>query len=733
MHFWDRLTGFHHFEYKAANRRRKLGIEMDTLSKTGNIEEPGSDNSDGDDDDDEDDSTGVLKVTQYVTELKESDLVGKWVQELNDYRPEFKCLKWGCEDRRNLRRDGRQRLAYPMEASLPLTYPVYVKVQEATDVEMSVDNGAEDVSQDADCQAVSDSQPAHEVPESAAKSDRVAPQSVEMTTDNPDVPCEGVVAVTTVVSDAQPVQQTIEEEEIDYEVDELVGNVSETELMQLHQISNEVELAQERAQAKSLLDERKHQYGFKWVASQESLMRVMNWDYQNSSEKGTVTTSNRFFTSGVKAFATLRNIQKDLTDFAYKLDAGDDKQRHEQVVFSHWVEILSAFRFGIFYAIAKLIHHSCFNFHVNYSPATTYSLDERKWANWLENLARASVAKHWMNEDDLQPRLHAEKDMIVFWCDENQINPYEFGLAAILVENHSIEDKLWLCAAPLVYWPIVTRYYAELYNLNVIVAIHRMSGPSHNRTNVVAYACDGRWYDRESVGVVFTQERAAHIKISFVINHRSGECGVVRHDLLHPYFENLLGLQFECTGDAVARWPLNMITQFMTALECGQKKTAMKHVECSGVLVLDHVPPHILQNHTYPMVVALEVIPAAIMYLVEYTDGKVSMAGFQGWTLPESDKALRDVQESLQVVTNQPGRSIPSDASHFWPCVPESKKRPEHDIKRAIGDDDDKIRPVGEYEQGKFSGHGKTSSSSSQGKSSGQFSRNTSAKVYKKR
>jgi hypothetical protein len=401
---------------------------MDKLSKTGNVEVPGDDNSDSDDDDD---STSVLTVTKYVTELKESDLVGKWVRELNqeeefkEDRRALKCLKWGCEDHRNLRIDGRQRLAYPMEASLPLTYPPYVKVHEATDVEMSVDNGAEIASHDisplesdhrlatqmeavvmtldnhdiphqlvgtalADGQATSDSQTVHKVSESSAKSDRVVPQSVIMTSDTPDAHVKAVVVDTTGSSgpDAQPVQQSIEEEEIDYEVDELVMDVSATELVQLRQISNEVERAQEQAQARSFLDERKQLYGFKWVASQESLVRVMSWDYQVAGDKGTVATVNRFLQSGAKAFETLRNIQKDLTDFAYKLDGEDDMKRHGQSVFAHWVEVLSSFRFGIFYAIGKLVHHSCFNFHVNYKPANSYSLDHEKWTNWLENLAR---------------------------------------------------------------------------------------------------------------------------------------------------------------------------------------------------------------------------------------------------------------------------------------------------------------------------------------------------------
>jgi hypothetical protein len=104
---------------------------------------------------------------------------------------------------------------------------------------------------------------------------------------------------------------------------------------------------------------------------------------------------------------------------------------------------------------------------------------------------------------------------------------------------------------------------------------------------------------------------------------------------------------------------------------------------------------------------------------VEYSQDKASLAGYQGWTLAESDEAIRAVLESLQVVMNQPGRVIPADSSHFWPCVPEAKKRRESDIARAVGDLDAGIIPLPET-PGKSSGQGKSSSSSSQGKSSGQ-------------
>jgi len=101
---------------------------------------------------------------------------------------------------------------------------------------------------------------------------------------------------------------------------------------------------------------------------------VLNWDFQRASDKGTVATVNHFLKSGVKSFETIRNIQKDLTDFVYKLEEGDD-DRQATVTFAHWVEILSSFRFGIFYAIGKLIHHSCFNFHVDYNSTRQYPLD----------------------------------------------------------------------------------------------------------------------------------------------------------------------------------------------------------------------------------------------------------------------------------------------------------------------------------------------------------------------
>jgi hypothetical protein len=118
------------------------------------------------------------------------------------------------------------------------------------------------------------------------------------------------------------------------------------------------------------------------------------------------------------------------------------------------------------------------------------------------------------------------------------------------------------------------------------------------------------------------------------------------------------------------------------------------------------------------MVVAQSVFKAAVSYLVEYSQDKTSLAGYQGWTLAESDEAIRAVLESLQVVMDQPGRFIPADSSHFWPCVPEAKKRRESDIARAVGELDARIVPLPETPV-KSSGQGKASSSSSS-KSSGQ-------------
>ena len=207
------------------------------------------------------------------------------------------------------------------------------------------------------------------------------------------------------------------------------------------------------------------------------------------------------------------------------------------------------------------------------------------------------------------------------YCDEAKLDPWRFGQKAILIDNASIIDKHWLCAKPLVYWPIVTRYLAACHQIHVLVALGRMTGTRVSRRVVMAYVLNGKWYDRTEIPALLANPAIrVDMKISFMLARRQRD-GPVRHDLLHPFFVYESNLQFESHPPTPeGKRSLNKITQFMHWLECGpqKKNNVILSKEISGVLVEElRVSADVAQNNSFPMVVTQQALDPALRYLVD--------------------------------------------------------------------------------------------------------------------
>jgi hypothetical protein len=275
------------------------------------------------------------------------------------------------------------------------------------------------------------------------------------------------------------------------------------------------------------------------------------------------------------------------------------------------------------------------------------------------------------------------------------------------VDNLSIRDKHWLCAEPLVYWPIVTRFYASQFNLRILIAIGRKN--SYKATHLVglvnAYVFDGHWYDRAGLEALIRQGAIIHAKISFVLTLRYfpskdppiRRC-IVRHELVHPYFENALGVQFESFGQQTMKRSLYMLTQFMNRQDCGPDRNSnyRLHDECLGVLAASSpISCQLSQNDTFPLIVSPEVIKPALEFLADCESADATK-GTLKWTFDKWHQELTEIEQHTRDVIN--GRTVnsvsglweePTDATRFWPGYPVGKLTPMNAISQAIANGED--------------------------------------------
>jgi hypothetical protein len=265
------------------------------------------------------------------------------------------------------------------------------------------------------------------------------------------------------------------------------------------------------------------------------------------------------------------------------------------------------------------------------------------------------------------------------FCRDINADPLQFGLRAILIDNQSITDKHWLCAAPLAYWPIVTHYFAVKHGLFILVALTRMCGVRMSRRSVKVYAFNGRWYDRAGLQTMLLNSMIqVDIKLSFMLARRQRD-GVVRHDLLHPYFANDSKLQFEShPANTEGKRSLNMISQFMERLECGPKK-ANKEIlsdEVSGVLVTgEPMPVDIMQNNSFPLVVTRHSIKPSMDFLMDVAPDDAPV-GILNWHRDRYQDEFESIDCHVQIVLAQRatrGRTL-VEGSNFWPNHPASAR-----------------------------------------------------------
>ena len=177
----------------------------------------------------------------------------------------------------------------------------------------------------------------------------------------------------------------------------------------------------------------------------------------------------------------------------------------------------------------------------------------------------------------------------------------------------------WMYAAPMMYWPAISRYYSNQYCVMDILLhlfVNVSSDPSVNEI-VDVYCFRGHWLTEAEVLKLFTTEEIP-VKISYIVHLRErGEQSegtyrcVVKHELLHPMFRNNQKRRYEVHLPNVnhnAYWALHT---FMNNMECGHDRSAPQELGqyvAGVVLTAQPVEATTLIRRDYPLMVTMHAL-----------------------------------------------------------------------------------------------------------------------------
>jgi hypothetical protein len=190
---------------------------------------------------------------------------------------------------------------------------------------------------------------------------------------------------------------------------------------------------------------------------------------------------------------------------------------------------------------------------------------------------------------------------------------------SFLLRNPGLEsDYKWMYAAPMVYWPAVSRYYSNNYYYITILLhfiVNVSSNPSsHDLVEVFCYR--GHWLTSSELIKLLETDEDVTVKLSYTVTLRevgqqapgSFRC-VAKHELMHPMFRNNQQNRFEVhlpNVDHNAYWALHT---FMDTMECGYDRSVPRRLgpHVAGVvLTRNPVNTSILTRSSYPLMLTMD-------------------------------------------------------------------------------------------------------------------------------